>query len=365
MAPDHEFRLFPFVRRWWPALLGVGTAMGLLNFTYFWLGDLVRAVPTSPWPTLVEELTASYGAVILIPGVIWAALKWPLDRVGWPGRLPAGVLAVLAYSALHTTWNAITRSALFPLFGWGAYDYGAMPLRYFMELPSDVVTCAIVIPATYLVNRWRGARERELAFSRLEARLAEARLSALRAQLQPHFLFNTLNAISSVMYDDPSAADTMMARLSDLIRQTMGADGGSTVALADELAMLDDYMALMGVRFGDRLTFEVDVPQTLRDREVPTLVLQPLVENALRYGTPEPPTPAKVRIGADMDGARLRLSVTDNGPGFNGDTPEGTGVGLANTRARLEELYGDEAALRLESPAGGGARVVIEIPGLQ
>lgn len=365
MNPEDAFGPGAFVRRWWPALVLGGTALGLLNFFYFWLDDVVREVGASPWPILVEELTAAYGTALLLPGILWAAFRWRLDRPGRLRVLPVHLLGVAAYSGLKTSWSWATRSALFPLLGWGPYDYGRMPARYLMELPSDLILYAVTLPAAYLVAHWRRSRDQQVAVSRLEARLAEARLSRLRAELHPHFLFNTLNAVSSVMYDDVEAADRMLTRLCDLLRRTMTTnETRQEVTLAEELEFLGIYLDLMRIRFGDRLTVRIEVPTELHDVRIPQLLLQPLVENALEHGVPAPPVPAQIEVRGEWTAEGMRITVADNGPGFDDpDGPEGgTGIGLANTRARLAELYGTAAVLRCESPSGGGARVVVDLP---
>lgn len=363
MSAAGEFRPVEFVRRWWPALALGGTALGLLNFFYFWLDDVVRRIGSSPWPILVEELTAAFGTALLLPGLLWAAFRWRLDRPGRLHQVPPHVVGVLLYSGLKTSWSWATRSVLFPLLGWGAYDYGRMPIRYLMELPSDLILYGVTLPAAYLVAHWRRARDHQLAVSRLETRLVEARLSRLRAELDPHFLFNTLNAISSVMYDDVEAADRMLTRLSDLLRRSMSAAGrDGEVALGEELSFLDDYLELMDLRFGDRLVIRIDAPEVLHAARVPPLVLQPLIENALRHGAPDPPARTEIVVRAERTPSGLRLTVRDNGPGFV-DPGTGTrGIGLSNTRERLGALYAGEASLRVESPEDGGARVIVDLP---
>lgn len=372
MSPSGRFRLGPFLERWWPAFLAGGTALGLLNFFYFWLDDVVRAQATEPGPILVEELTAAYGTAILLPGIIWAAHRWPLHGPTWLRRLPRHVAGVCVYSGLKTTWNWATRTLLFPLFEWGAYDYGEMPMRYLMELPSDTILYATVLPVTYLVVHWRQAKDQEVTVSRLEAGLAEARLSALRAQMQPHFLFNTLNTISSVMYEDVDAADSMVTRLSDLLRRAMAVDGEQTVPLREDLEFLTTYLDLMKGRFGDQLDVAIQIPTELQDCQVPPLLLQPLLENAFRHGTPASAPMPRIEIRAVDAGDTVRVHVADNGPGFTPDFVRRFnaglsgggrrhGIGLSNVKARLDELYGSRARLCLNS-TGNGALVTVEIP---
>jgi len=365
MSEERRFQPRAFLRAYWPYGLGIGTAVGLLNFAYFYLDDVTRGVDDSILEPFIEEMTAAYGVALLLPLIVWLAFRFPMDRPGRLARTPAHLLGLAVFSAAHTFWNWGTRVAIFPLAGLGAYDYGAMPVRFFMELPSDFIIYALTMTITYLVAHYRQAQAQRVAFSRLETRLARAQLDNLRAQLQPHFLFNTLNTVSSVMYDDPAAADAVLTRLSDLLRRTM--DGGAAaqeVPLARELEALEMYLDIMRARFGDRLQLSLEVDPEARAALVPSLLLQPLVENALRHGEPAPPTPARISIAARRDGDRLAIDITDNGPGF--DDPEaarsGGGIGLPNTIARLSQLYGEAASLEADNPPAGGARVRVCIP---
>jgi LytS/YehU family sensor histidine kinase len=267
----------------------------------------------------------------------------------------AAVLPV--FSALHTSWNWATRSALFPLLGLGRYDYGRMPLRYAMELPIDVVLYAFVMGLLYLFERFREAREREV-------QLGQARLEALEGRLRPHFLFNALNTVSAVMYEDVAAADTMLARLAELLRRTLRQPAGASVPLAEELETLELYLEIMRARFADRLQVLVQVDDVARGARVPPLVLQPLVENAIIHGDPGPGAAARIGVRARRDDGRLLLEVEDNGPGLAGLPGDalGRGVGLDTTARRLAQLYGARAGVALENLPAGGVRAVITLP---
>jgi LytS/YehU family sensor histidine kinase len=216
----------------------------------------------------------------------------------------------------------------------------------------------------YLFDRYSESRDRDVRVAQLETELTRVRLSALEGQLRPHFLFNVLNTISSVMYEDVAAADTMLARLADLLRRTLRRPSGSEVPLAEEIETLELYLDIMRVRFAERLSVDVQVDDAVRDAAVPALVLQPLVENALRHGDPGPGVPARISVRARRDDGSLLLEVEDNGPGLAGTQAEavGKGVGLANTARRLEQLYGDRQALTLFNLTGGGLRVAVELP---
>jgi two-component system LytT family sensor kinase len=354
--PEARDRDFPWS---WPAACGVATLLGLLSFAYYWLDDVVRGNPGSMLPTLVEELTGYWGAVFLVPLGIRRVRRHP------PALTPrilihAGVL--LALSAASTTWNWGARSLLFPALGLGRYDYGRMPLRYLMELPKGAILYVVIVAFVVLLDRYRAAREGELRVAQLEAGLARAQLQNLSAQLQPHFLFNALNAVSSVMYEDVERADRMVASLSELLRASLRASRDQQIALAEELEVLERYLELMRARFGERLRVEVDVDDGVRGARVPAMLLQPIVENALRHGAPPPPQPARVVVRARRMEGRLTIEVCDNGPGLRGAAPVGEGVGLTNTADRLRALYGAAQSLEFEDAPSGGLVVRMTMP---
>jgi signal transduction histidine kinase len=211
-----------------------------------------------------------------------------------------------------------------------------------------------------LYHAWRATR--------LETQLVQARLDALVGQLQPHFLFNTLHTISAFVLEDPKQANRMIARLSELLRQSFNRERGPLVTLEAELELLDHYVAIQEARFGDRLRVTFRVDPRAASAVIPTLLLQPLVENAIRYGVMANGGVAEVHIAATRSGDRLQLEVRDNGPGLSADTRvagngAGTGLGIANTRARLQELYGPGHRFELKNAApGGGALATIDIP---
>jgi two-component system, LytTR family, sensor kinase len=261
------------------------------------------------------------------------------------------------FSVLHTSWNWATRSALFPLFDLGRYDYGRMPLRYAMEFPTDVVLYAFVMGLLYLFERFREAREREV-------QLGQARLEALEGRLRPHFLFNALNTVSAVMYEDVAAADTMLARLAELLRRTLRRPAGGAVPLAEELETLDLYLDIMRARFAERLQVDVRVDEAARGARVPPLVLQPLVENAIIHGDPGSGAAARIGVRARRENGSLLLEVEDNGPGLTGPPGEAVerGIGLGTTARRLAQLYGARAGVSLENLPAGGVRAVVTLP---
>jgi two-component system, LytTR family, sensor kinase len=213
-----------------------------------------------------------------------------------------------------------------------------------------------IVAAAHGVEYYRRSRERD----QLEARLAETRLQLLGMQLQPHFLFNTLNTIAEMVHEDPDKADAMIGGLSDLLRRTLELGPSQEVTLEEELALVERYLDIQRARFGDRLHVHVNADATSRATRVPVLLLQPLVENAIRHGLALRRDAGRIEIDARSSADSIRIVVMDDGPGNGSGGPERTGLG--NTRARLNAVYGDAASLERTHEHGRGTRVEVSIP---
>ncbi|OLE54667.1 MAG: hypothetical protein AUG51_07210 [Acidobacteria bacterium 13_1_20CM_3_53_8] len=218
-----------------------------------------------------------------------------------------------------------------------------------------------VLGCIYAFSYYREARERESQQARLAAQLAEARLSALRMQLNPHFLFNSLNAITVLVRDqNTQAASRMLELLSGVLRQVLQSEKRQKVTLDEELQFIEKYLAIEQVRFSDRLQVRWSVEPDIRDALVPEFILQPLVENAIRHGIAKLSEAGKIKIRARQDNGRLILSVEDNGPGYY--PVSNIGVGLANTTARLANLFGERGHLQMMNAKGGGTVATLRFP---
>jgi two-component sensor histidine kinase len=347
----------------WPelGLFGVGA---LLMFAYDYLDRVARQDPISPLVPLIEEGTGVMIAGLLFFAVRRLARRLPVTRPRWAGPLFLHVVALLLYSATHTTANWLSREVLFRLAGLGDYDYGVMAVRYAMELPIDIILYTAIVVGTWTVDRRSAARQTAFDHERLEARLSQARLQNLQLRLHPHFLFNALNTISSVMYQDPVAADTMLARLSELLRHALRTADVQEVPLAVELEALDHYLALLEARFGADFTCTRVIDPAAAAVLVPSLVLQPLVENAVRHGGLAHSGRGRVALQVRRDGQRLMVQVDDDGPGLSGggDDALHEGTGLGATAERLRLLYGDAHTVAAGNLDGGGFRVSIALP---
>jgi two-component system LytT family sensor kinase len=343
--------------------LGLVVLFGLLLFAYRYLAILAARGSLPPLAPFIDELTGAFVGGLLFFPARRLVRRFPLARTGWLRRLPVYVLALLVLGPLATTLMWGLRSLVYPLAGLGSYDYGVMPLRYFMELPMQVIWLTGVFAAVHAFDALEAARQRELRDAQLEGSLARAQLRNLRLQLQPHFLFNALNTISATMYEDPTAADEMLGALAELLRSSLRTSHSDEVPLEEELAVLDRYLAIMRARFGDRLEVSIALDPAAAGALVPSLILQPLVENAIRHGNAERAGRGAIAVRARREGERLVLEVEDDGPGdarHDGHRTE-SGVGLAATAERLHLLYGDEQTFSAGDGGGGGflARAVL------
>jgi LytS/YehU family sensor histidine kinase len=220
----------------------------------------------------------------------------------------------------------------------------------------------VIVAVSFAFNYYGKFRERELRAAELEKSLAQAKLHALQMQLNPHFLFNSLHSISALMHQDVEAADRMIVRLSDLLRAALEKSDAQEVTLRDELKFLQSYLEIEKIRFGSRLTVTTEIPADLLDARVPNLILQPLLENAIRHGIEPHAKPGIIELRAQRVNGELTLDVSDNGAGVSNANAIREGVGLSNTRARLRTLYGEAHRFEMGNRPEGGLRVRLTIP---
>lgn len=333
----------------------------LLLTVYFVLGDLQEGDAGTVGIRLVNEYTGALTVLPLLLVVAWGASRWPLDAPEWRRHLLPLALLFVAFSATHTVLMETARWLLYPLVGESrAMGVGALALSIGHEMPNDLFYYALFVATIVLWRVWWRASERERREVELQRSLVEAQLTALRLQLQPHFLFNALNTISATMYDDPRRADTMLTELSELLRASLRAEKDGEVPLGEELAIAERYVRLQRERFGDRLEVTIDVPAECVPALVPVLSLQPLLENAVRHGRIEREGRGSVRVRALRRDGVLLLEVWDDGDGTSSPVA-GTGLGLRATAERLRLLHG-EAAEVTAGPADGGWRVRLTLP---
>lgn len=281
---------------------------------------------------------------LLTPVVVWLGRRFPLNRKTWTRSLSVHAIAgtVLAFA------KTLADRAVF------AFISGFWMYILASTFALQLVVYGAIVAATHGLEYYRRSRERE----QLERRLAETRLQLLNLQLQPHFLFNTLNTIAELVHEDADTADRMITALADLLRQSLALGGTQEITLDSELGLLETYLDIQKARFGERLNVAVSIADDTRRARVPMLLLQPIVENAIRHGRAE-----RLDLQVRRDGDQLVLEVIDHGKGAADDALRGrAGIGLGNTRERLAALYGTAASLDLANVPGGGARVTVRLP---
>ncbi len=351
--------------RVWTVLFLIYSAILVVEFEYRYLDDLSRQHAGTFGRRLLEEATGVYSVFFLLPFVVLFARYYLFECQGWTRRIALHLSGAFLFSFLHTTMMALSRKVLAPAVGLGEYDYGIMTYRYAMEFSKDLLSYTIIVLAYYAFERYRIAEAEKLATAELQTKLAQAQLENLRLQVQPHFLFNTLNTISSVMYEDVRAADAMITQLSDLLRLTLRASRAQEIPLEEELEIARLYMDLMQKRFESKLRVHYSIDPAVKSSLVPQLILQPLLENSLRHGMPAGEMGMDISITAQRENGSVILQVLDTGCGLGSREPAemfGRGLGLSNIRDRLAHLYGNSQQFSITNRTGGGAQVTLRVP---
>lgn len=362
----------------WVLVLAVWMLIGLsftLNY-YFFAEHYVTIFRQQPTigQMLVWELPYWLLWAGLAPVVFLFTRRFPIDRERWFLNSMLHIVACVALTIAHR--------AIYLIIGWllhvAAYrDLTSIPDLYssdiLFNLPTGFMSYGTIFLISYVIDYYRRHQEEELKISRLKAELAEAKLQvteaqlqALKMQLHPHFLFNTLNSISALLDEDAEAADQMLARLGDFLRMTLENSGAQQVTLQEEIEFLRCYLEIERVRFQDRLTVTMNIDAETLEARVPNLILQPIVENAIRHGIVSRIAPGEIEISASLISDALQLRVKDNGPGLGsvdgGRAIVKEGLGLANTRARLAQMYGPAHKFEMSDAPEGGLQVTLTIP---
>ncbi len=349
---------------WWVGLqLALWTFLGAFEASQTWfLINLLQREDMTLTQCVVLSMAGWYGLGLLAPVMWWLAQRFPVGQHHWRRPLllllSASVGLALLKVALDVPWERIVRPDWSPIQGKSDWDlfqlfFGARFLYY-------LTVFWVVLGLGQAVALYQKYREREFRAAQLETQLAVAQLQVLKMQLQPHFLFNTLNAISALIHRDVELADRMIARLGELLRSTLDTAGTQEVTLRQELDFIKPYLEIEQARLGPRLSVLLDVDAEVMDAQIPNLLLQPLVENAIRHGVAPRRGAVRVAIAARREQNCLHLQVRDNGGGLAANYTEG--VGLSNTRARLRQLYSDAHRFAISSPPEGGVVVTITVP---
>jgi signal transduction histidine kinase len=342
----------------------LASVLGLLSASVVLTTEWSSGLSKSPAMPLLLELSGAYTFLLLLPAVLAFIRRFPISRANWARRLPLHLGFSLVFGASHTLLMWGSRSVLFRVLGWGEFDYGLMRYRFLMEYQKQLLAYGLLYGVVAFVGYVRRSRESELRAAALRSQLSEARLEALKMQLNPHFLFNTLNMISAHVHAEPDRADTMISHLSDFLRGTLRHSERQEIPLEQELELLHPYLEIMKARFESRLQVTLDMAPDCHRALVPHMLLQPIVENAVAHGVEGGTGHGRVQVSARRAGGELEIIVQDDGPGLSRATAAGPGrgVGLGNTERRLFELYGEAQRLELTDAPGGGLRVRLVLP---
>ena len=360
-------------RCWWHSpwarvafVFGVWTVIGLV-FSLQWYFAAFRSEQPVPWARAVYvQMSWGYLWALITPLVLWLVHRFPIEKPHWRRSLLAHFLASTVFSFVTGIIGHLLLYFRFGVSMGRPYQF-QNSLRFAISNYTESMGIYLLIAfLAYAYNYYQRYRQGELRASRLEAQLSQAQLQALKMQLHPHFLFNTLHSISALLYKDTDGARKMITRLGDFLRLTLENSGTQEVTLKQEMEFLRCYLEIERIRFQDRLTTHVQVDSDTLDTHVPNLILQPIVENAIRHGVAPRSTPGEIEIRAKQENGFLRIRIRDNGPGLpmNRSTESlfKKGLGLANTQTRLDRLYGARHRFEIANDPQGGLAVTLEIP---
>jgi two-component system LytT family sensor kinase len=340
----------------WICVFLVFTAIGIFFSLHVYLDDITWHRFGTLRERFLEEMTGAYTGMLLLPFLAWVSKRFPFGGGNLARPLLGNAGALIVYTLAHTTLIAISRAVISPLIGNGHYDYGNLIYRYPMEAASDAVYYALLMTTIYLIAHFIATRE-------LETKLARAQLENLRLQLQPHFLFNTLNAISAVMYEDVARADHMLSQVSDFMRFVLTSGGVEEIPLDEELRIERMYVDIMKTRLERNLRLDVTIADDARGASVPFMLLQPLLENSIRHGMGRARTSIELAIDVVRQNGSTVIRVTDDGLGCPPDAAHG--IGLSNVTARLQHLYGRRASFSIGARDSGGTLATLCLPFLE
>ena len=362
-SDENRSRLGRFLRRWlrvWAIAFVLWTILAFLSAAGAHVYTASMGSPESWAQLLAWNITISFVWSLLTPPIYALSRRFTFGRDNWPTMLPLH----LACSIALTFVGAAVIVWLEPSVTWTPEAHVPFLAHVLSRVFMDFQRYWYILLITQAIDFYQKYRERELQSSQLEAQLAHAQLEMLKIQLEPHFLFNTLNSIAALARNDGPAAEHMTLQLADLLRFSLDAMGVHEVPLSRELTMLQKYIDIQQTRFQDRLQVAMDIAPNTLSALVPNMILQPLVENAIRHGIGPRRAPGHIRISTRQVFDELWMEISDDGLGltcFGGVVPS-EGVGLRNTRARLQQLYNHDHRLTLEDAPGGGCVVKIHIP---
>jgi two-component system, LytTR family, sensor kinase len=346
---------------WIKVSVAITLVIGLLNFSAFYSFNKSYGLGIDVPSRLFDELTGTFVVLIPLPFLLLFYRRFPITRQNLGRMLLLYLGAMLLFGVIHTMLMTLIRQPLYPILGFGDYRPGNMFYRTLMEMAKVSPAFWFIYFGNLVYLRTQEAQKKQLRLIEIEGDLAKAKLASLQAQLNPHFLFNSLNLISSMMYEDISRADKLLSDLSELLRYSLDFDNVPEIPLHEEINITQKYVAIMIGRFGDRLTVQFDIDPLSNNISIPIFTLQPLVENAVKFTMGKPKTIGKIEIQSRYDQSVLTIRVVDNGPGLANEKQPSTQTGIHNIRARLHTLYGDDASLVIQNNSDSGAEAVITI----
>lgn len=343
-------------------LLALWSLVGLAFASQLYLSNSLLGRPITWGEAISAPLEDWYVYGVLSLPVVWLTRRYP-PELGSRWRAAAIHLgAALVFSLTYVVLRALVGEVDSWIVGESATFGEIFEPLLARTFPFNLLIYGVIVAATHALAYYRKYHERTVQALELEKHLTEARLQALLHQLKPHFLFNTLNGIASLMHTDVEAADRMLVRLSELLRITMSQTGAPKTTLRDEVSFLERYLDIERIRFRNRLVVDIAVEDDAIDALVPSLILQPIVENAVRHGIEPQSRTGRIELRGRREAGELVLTVSDNGAGIPAEGPARVGIGLANTRARLAELYGERQHFDLVNRPEGGLCVRMAFP---
>jgi signal transduction histidine kinase len=317
--------------------------------------------PIKAWQAVAVQLASSYGWFVLMPLILWLTDRFPIDRRGNLTRnIIINLIGCVLIGLIHVAWDAFSQPLLnfrnrhFETF------FSAFVFQFYLNFHWSCFIYLQITGVIYGVRYYNKFRAGELRSSQLEARLAQTRLKVLQMQLHPHFLFNTHNAIAELIHKDPATAEKMVENLSDLLRMSLNKLKVEEVSLQQELEFLNKYLEIEQIRFNDRLKIKKDIAPDTLDAAVPNMILQPLIENAVKHGIAPLIEGGTIEIKTHRKNGSLHLQISDDGVGIKEKIIEG--IGISNTRARLKHLYDDAHKISIEPNKEKGMSVDLFIP---
>jgi two-component system, LytTR family, sensor kinase len=339
-------------------LIGVAVLMTLVDIGQAYAREAIGGPSVHLWLTILSALSFWFLLAVLTPLPLWLSRRWPLDQAPRATAIGVHTIGALVFGLAHATAVAIVN-----IFRFDVTFALALSKAWSFAVLVDLLVYAVIAGFAHAFRYYTVSREREQQTAALQASLADAQLAGLRAQINPHVLFNTLNAVSVLaLKGDQTAVVRVVGLLSEILRSCLDETRGQEAALSDELQLVESYLEIQRIRFADRLTIDVHADPDALVARVPTLILQPVVENAVTHGISNDPKPGHISIRAHRENGSLHLTVADSGAGFGASPHRGRGLGLSNVRARLYQLYGDAQRLSLGSSPNGGAAVTIVVP---